>query len=75
METIRRMICEFRLVFLRVIFTFWLCFDFCSVYSSVDDDPSVDVMLRAVQDPELRPIYEGLPDLGCVIRRAFSFTS
>lgn len=29
-----------------------------------DEDPLMEVMLKSVQDPELAPIYEGLPDLG-----------
>ena len=36
------------------------------LFSSVesDEDPVMQVMLRSIQDPELAPIYEGLPDLG-----------
>lgn len=29
-----------------------------------DEDPIMQVMLKSIQDPELAPIYEGLPDLG-----------
>jgi hypothetical protein len=32
-----------------------------------DKDPARDVMLRSIQDPELMPLYEGLPDLGYVV--------
>jgi len=31
-----------------------------------DEDPVMQVMLKSIQDPELAPIYEGLPDLGLV---------
>ena len=39
------------------------------IFSSVEsgEDPVMQVMLRSIQDPELAPIYEGLPDLGCVL--------
>jgi hypothetical protein len=39
------------------------------LFSSVesDEDPVMQVMLRSIQDPELAPIYEGLPDLGWVL--------
>lgn len=29
-----------------------------------DEDPIMEVMLKSIQDPDLSPIYEGLPDLG-----------
>jgi hypothetical protein len=29
-----------------------------------DEDPIMQVMLKSIQDPELAPIYVGLPDLG-----------
>ena len=29
-----------------------------------DEDPVMQVMLKSIQDPDLAPIYEGLPDLG-----------
>jgi hypothetical protein len=29
-----------------------------------DEDPIMQVMLKSIQDPDLAPIYEGLPDLG-----------
>ena len=31
-----------------------------------DEDPVMQVMLKSIQDPDLVPIYEGLPDLGSV---------
>jgi hypothetical protein len=29
-----------------------------------EEDPIMQVMLKSIQDPDLAPIYEGLPDLG-----------
>ena len=31
-----------------------------------DEDPVMQVMLKSIQDPDLVPIYKGLPDLGSV---------
>lgn len=31
-----------------------------------EEDPITQVMLKSIQDPELAPIYVGLPDLGYV---------
>jgi hypothetical protein len=31
-----------------------------------DEDPLMQVMLKSIQDPDLAPIYEDLPDLGLV---------
>ena len=42
----------------------WLAF-FSSTYCD-EEDPLMQVMLKSVQDSELAPIYEGLPDLGWV---------
>lgn len=32
-----------------------------------EEDPTIQVMLKSIQDPELAPIYDGLPDLGYVL--------
>lgn len=32
-----------------------------------DEDPIMQVMLKSIQDPDLTPIYEGLPDLGLAL--------
>jgi hypothetical protein len=36
----------------------------CDSQKAEDEDPIMQVMLKSVQDPDLAPIYEGLPDLG-----------
>ena len=44
-------------------------FDDASIALNADvednaEDPIMQVMLKSIQDPDLAPIYEGLPDLG-----------
>ena len=45
--------------------------DTLSLSLNVDEaeDPIMQVMLKSIQDPDLAPIYEGLPDLGSVLSK------
>lgn len=36
----------------------------CDDQKAEEEDPIMQVMLKSIQDPDLVPIYEGLPDLG-----------
>ena len=36
----------------------------CDNQNAEEEDPIMQVMLKSIQDPDLAPIYEGLPDLG-----------
>jgi hypothetical protein len=42
----------------------WLLLVCFSSADFEDEDPILQVMLKSIQDPDLAPIYEGLPDLG-----------
>jgi len=42
-------------------------FIFVSSTGFEEEDPTTQVMLKSIQDPELAPIYNGLPDLGYVL--------
>ena len=47
--------------------SFEICILNLMTISSVDseeEDPTTQVMLKSIQDPELAPIYKDLPDLG-----------
>ena len=45
--------------------------DTLSLSLNIDEaeDPIMQVMLKSIQDPDLAPIYEGLPDLGSVMSK------
>lgn len=36
-----------------------------------EEDPIMQVMLKSIQDPELAPIYKGLPDLGWALGNGY----
>jgi hypothetical protein len=51
----------------------FMFYNFTSL-EELEEDPTTQVMLKSIQDPELAPIYVGLPDLGYVLY-PFKFSS